>query len=68
MSGYSKETSLVHGDHGKLVAKDTTFTRPDGSSKTVHQEAEYTILGNVSATRITGVTENKSGTSTNKKP
>ena len=68
MSGFSKESSVVRGSHNEVVAKDTTYTRPDGSSKTVHQEAEYTTFGNVAATRITGVTENKDGTSTNKKP
>ena len=68
MSGYSKTSSVVtSGPNHKTVGKDTTTHRPDGSSKTVHQEAHSTLFGNTAATRITGVTENKGGKSTHKK-
>lgn len=68
MSGYSKETSVVRGANNGVVGKDTTQHRPDGSSTTTHQVASSNWVGGVSATRITGVTENRGGVSTNKKP
>jgi hypothetical protein len=68
MSGYSKETSVVRGANNGVVGKDTTVHRPDGTSKTTHQAASSNWVGGVSATRITGVTENRGGVSTNKKP
>ena len=65
--GKSK-VSHIKDKSGRIIGKDTTRDSKDGSSKTTHQKASFSILGGVSATKTTGVTHNKpNGTSKNYK-
>lgn len=63
MSKGSKE-SWITNEYGRIIGKDTTEYSDDGSSKTTHQKAHFTMIGGAQATTITGVTYNNSdGTS-----
>ncbi|MFH1700378.1 MAG: hypothetical protein ABIE07_07290 [Candidatus Zixiibacteriota bacterium] len=54
-----KKQSWVTDGHGKIIGKDTTEYKDDGSSKTLHQDAHFDIIGGAQATKITGETYNK---------
>lgn len=62
-----KETFVMDGK--RIVGKDTTEYHEDGSSTTVHQDADYHILMGLHVGHITGITENNpEGVSKNRKP
>ncbi len=56
-----KKSTWVTNDNGKIVGKDTTGYRKDGSSTTTHQKARSNLIFPASVSKITGVTKNSSG-------
>lgn len=53
-----KETIVSDATGRHIIGKDTTEYHEDGSSTTTHQDASFNMIDGVTATRITGVTEN----------
>jgi len=61
-----KKESWVKDDNKNIIGKDTTYTKSDGSSRTVHQKVVNVPLFGPSAGSVTGETRNHpDGTSTN---